>query len=87
MSGHNPQRNAAPAKQFRQPHADGLQSHEIDFIGVEPTRVIFAKARRLDEGKPLKVGRVRLQIGTRNWKHRHGLWFVLIAELARTNNR
>ena len=37
---------------------DGLHSRQIDLATIQPARIIFAKARGLDEGKLLVVGSV-----------------------------
>jgi len=52
--------HAATRKERGHAKADGIEPHQVDFVGKEPARVIFAKPRRLDERQALEVGRVRL---------------------------
>ena len=62
--------HAMTAGQRGDAEADGVEPHEIDLLGKQPARIVFAKAGGLDEREALEVGRVGLQVGTRFGEHR-----------------
>ena len=61
--------DAALGKKGRHAETDGVEAHEVDFLGEEPARVVFAKAGGLDERVALEVGRVGFEIGARTGQH------------------
>ena len=62
MAGHDAHRHAARAHQRGEPEADGLEPEQVDLLGVAPARIVFAEARRLDEGQALEFGSVGTQV-------------------------
>src|SRR3990172_3090790 len=70
-AGPAPQRgaHAALAHQCRKAEAYGLQPEQVDFLGIEPARVIFAKSGRLDEGQALEFGGVGSKVLAGFWEH------------------
>ena len=52
----DPQRHAPFAHQRREAKANRFHAKKINLVRVEPARVVFAKARGLDEGKTLEGG-------------------------------
>src|SRR5919109_1307387 len=49
--------HAAVGEQRRQSEADGIESHQIDFVGEAPARIVLTKAGRLDEGETRRPAR------------------------------
>jgi hypothetical protein len=62
VAGDDAHRHAARAHQRGEPEADGLKSEQVDLLGVAPARIVFAEARRLDEGQALEFGSVGTQV-------------------------
>ena len=62
--------HAAGLEQSRDPKADALQAHQVDFLWKQPARVVLAKTRWLDQGQAFEFSRVGFQVGTRRGQHR-----------------
>src|SRR5262249_43421062 len=69
MAGHDSDRNAALAHQRGEAKADGFEAWQVDLFGIEPARIVFAKASRFDEGQPFEFGSVGSEILARLGKH------------------
>ena len=69
VADHEALGHPAPAGQGGETQADGIEPHQVDLLGEQPARVVLAKAGRLDERKPLELGRVGLQVGARLGQH------------------
>ena len=69
MADHDAHRHAAGAHQRGQAEADRLKSEQIDLLGIAPTRVVFAKAGRLDERQALEFGGIGNEVLARFRQH------------------
>jgi hypothetical protein len=73
VADHKPLRPSALVRERGKAKADGIQTHQVDLGREQPACVILAKARRLDQGQALKIGRIEGQVGARLGQHLQGL--------------